>query len=264
MTLSAAGKALLPRAERLLADLDALRREVHDPQQVAGSITVGVMISAMGFVSEALIELKAKHPAIEAHLHLCHPSVQPSQVRSGEFDTAILVEPSQRDFSGLRWTQLYEEPFVLVANAAIATPRSDIGALVRSQPFLRFDRRTPTGARIEQSLRRRGLAPRDHLELNSVMSLVDLVRQGAGVTLVPLLKNAGWEHDPMLCVLPLTGRPALRRVGMLEQTGGSLITRVLREHLIAKLRSLPKAVPATAPKSTRKAPARRASRSTAR
>jgi DNA-binding transcriptional LysR family regulator len=257
MTLSAAGRALLPRAERLLADVDALHRDVQDPQTIAGSVTIGVMISAMGLLSEALVELKMRHPGLDVHLRLCHPAVMPEQVRQGEFDVGLLVEPSKRDFDGLQWTLLYEEPIVMVASSAVATPRSDVARLVRTQPFLRFDRRTPTGARIEQTLRRRGLKPRDFIELNSVLSIVELVRQRAGVALVPLLKTFDWEHDPALCVLPISGRPAIRRVGMLEPAGGTPITRAVREQVQARLKRLHAPVAAAAkPARTRAASSR--------
>src|SRR5450830_196716 len=50
MVLSPAGHLLLPRAESLLAQYDAMRREVQDQQQIAGSLKLGSLITAMGLL----------------------------------------------------------------------------------------------------------------------------------------------------------------------------------------------------------------------
>jgi DNA-binding transcriptional LysR family regulator len=236
MVLSAAGRALLPRAEQLVADYETLRRDLQNPrQQIAGNITIGTMITAMGLLSRVLADLKALHPELDVHLNLREGDALSALVRRGEIDAAVLVEASLTDFSGMQWTRLYEEPFVFIASSAVATPQSDIAQLLQVHPFLRFDRRRSTGIRVEQILRRRGLVPRDFIELNSLPTIVELVRQGTGVTLIPLLKTFGWERDPTLCVIPLSGRPGSRRVGMLERTESSLATRVFRDHLVARL-----------------------------
>lgn len=89
--------------------------------------------------------------------------------------------------------------------------------------------------RIEQTLRKLGLAPQDFLELSSLSAIIDLVRQNVGVTIVPHVKNADWANDALLRVLPLPGRPATRLVGMLEQGKRAHITSVIRQHLVQLL-----------------------------
>jgi DNA-binding transcriptional LysR family regulator len=77
----------------------------------------------------------------------------------------------------------------------------------------------------------------DFLELNSLADIVQLVRQNAGVTVIPVLKNFGWSQDPELCVLPLPGLSMARKVGFLEHGPRSHITGVIRQRLEALLRS---------------------------
>ena len=86
--------------------------------------------------------------------------------------------------------------------------------------------------RIEQTLRKLGVVPQDLLELSSLSTIVDLVRQNVGVTIVPHLRNADWMNDPSLCVIPLPGRPRTRQVGMVEQGKREHITSVIRQHLV--------------------------------
>ena len=82
------------------------------------------------------------------------------------------------------------------------------------------------------------LVPKEFLELNSLLSIVELVRKNVGFTMVPLLKNFDWEDDPGLCVLHLPGRPVARRLGMLESGRRRHITGVVREELLEHLRRM--------------------------
>ncbi len=82
---------------------------------------------------------------------------------------------------------------------------------------MRFDRAQRTGALIDRALRHNRLAVNEFLELNSLEVIVELVRQGAGVSVVPLLEYGSWASDPALAVLPLAKNTPRRVVGMLER-----------------------------------------------
>jgi DNA-binding transcriptional LysR family regulator len=88
---------------------------------------------------------------------------------------------------------------------------------LRSRPFLRFDRAQRTGALIDRALRHNRLAVTEFLELNSLEVIVELVRQNAGVSVVPLLEYGSWASDPALRILPLHKSTPPRVVGMLER-----------------------------------------------
>jgi DNA-binding transcriptional LysR family regulator len=189
----------------------------------------------MGLVSNTVVALKPRYPRLNVRLLVQDSSGLAQSVVRGDLDAAVLIEGNPMERQGLLWTPLYVEPLTLVASSLVAAHDSDIKKLLRENPFLRFDRRTPTGIRIEQTLRKLGLMPQDFLELSSVSSIVDLVRQNVGVTLVPHWRNADWVNDPTLRVLPLPGRPATRQVGMLEHGRREHITTVIRLQLMALL-----------------------------
>src|SRR5690606_26214573 len=114
-------------------------------------------------------------------------------------------------------TPLYEEPLVVVASPAAAG--DDALAVLAGNPFLRFDRTQRTGRQIDRVLRRLGVVVNDFLELNAIETLVELVRQEVGVTLLPLLNGSNWQNSPDLRIVPLPdelGHPA-RSIGMLER-----------------------------------------------
>ncbi|MFJ2987800.1 LysR family transcriptional regulator [Collimonas sp. NPDC087041] len=235
MVLSPAGHLLLPRAESLLAQYDAMRREVQDQQQIAGSLKLGSLITAMGLLSTTLAELKLRHPDLEVELRVQDQARLTEGVISGELDAAMVVERQWPERPGVLWTPCYVETLTVIANSSVATHDTSIASLFAAHPFIRFDRLTPTGANIDRVLREMQLVPKEFLELNSLLSIVELVRKNVGFTMVPLLKNFDWENDPGLCVLHLPGRPVARRLGMLESGRRSHITGVVREELLEHL-----------------------------
>lgn len=238
MVLSPAGHLLLPRAEELLAQYESMRRDLQDRRQIAGSIKLGSLITAMGLLSSTLAQLKLLHPHLEVELRVRDQTQLMQDVVSGELDAALVVERQSSEAPGLQWTHLYDERLAIIANSAIASTDTHMASLFANHPFIRFDRRTPTGARIDRILRRLRLVPNEFLELNSLLAIVELVRKNVGFTLAPLLKNFDWESDPALCVLELPGRPLARRLGMLENGRRSHIIGVVREEMLVHLRRI--------------------------
>ncbi|WP_394791991.1 LysR family transcriptional regulator [Rhodoferax sp.] len=233
--LTLAGRALIAHAEKIIASYDQMREGLEQDSEIAGTVTVGSTVSAMGLLSNTVVAMKPRFPRLNVRLVVQESSGLAQSVMRGELDAAVLIEGTPMERQGLLWTPLYVEPLVLVASALVAGPDSDIKKLLRENPFLRFDRRTPSGIRIEQTLRKLGLMPQDFLELSSVSSIVDLVRQNVGVTVVPHWRNADWVNDPTLQVLPLPGRPATRQVGMLEHARREPITTQIRLQMLALL-----------------------------
>ncbi len=235
VVLSVAGRALIPHAEKIIACYDQMRAGLNDESEIAGTVTVGCIVSAMGLLSRTMVQLKPLYPKLNVRLVMQESSGLAQSVKDGHLDAAIFVEDSQKELQGLLWTPLYVEPLVMIASSQVAGPNSSIKTLLRDQPFLRFDRRTVSGIRIEQTLRKLGQLPQDFLELSAVSAIVELVRQNVGVTIVPLQKSADWANDSSLCVLRLPGRPVTRQIGILEQISREHITSIIRSQLIAVL-----------------------------
>jgi DNA-binding transcriptional LysR family regulator len=235
VVLSEAGRALIAHAEKIIVCYDEMRAGLNDESDIAGTVTVGCIVSAMGLLSRTMLQLKPLYPKLNVRLVMQESSGLAQNVKNGNVDAAIFVEDSQQELRGLLWTPLYVEPLAMIASSQVAGPGSSIKALLREQPFLRFDRRTVSGVRIEQTLRKLGQVPQDLLELSAVSAIVELVRQNVGVTIVPLQKGADWENDSSLCVLRLPGRPVTRQIGILEQVGREHITSIIRRQLIAVL-----------------------------
>lgn len=220
LVLNAAGRDLLPRAQRMLALYDELR-STDAAGEISGPVRVGAIVSAVGPLAHALVALKQQHPQLDAQLVAAKSVELVAQLEAGALDAAIVVHGEASSSSPFAWTPLYGEPLVVVAHPGVKG-RDALRAL-REQPFLRFDRTQRTGALIDRALRRHRVRVKEFLELNSTEALVELVRQRVGVALLPRLHRATWDHDPALKLLPLPGEPMLRQVGLLQRRDRRLL-----------------------------------------
>ncbi len=213
--LNAAGRDLVPEVKQLLEQYERLKTPRHLPDMLAGSVSIGTIVSCMGTLSKIVTRMKQEHPGLDIRLISGKASELAGRVEAGELDAALVVEAGRKKAS-TRWTPLYEEPLVVLAHpCAIGTP--DPCQVLRANPFLRFDRSQRTGLQIDRVLRRLDVSVSEFMELNAIETLVELVRQEAGVTLLPLLNGSNWLTSHDLLVLPLPGEPSARTIGMLER-----------------------------------------------
>ena len=234
VTFTPAGLALVARARRLVDDYEDMLAAVPAGDDIAGTVTIGAIVSAMGALATSVVNLKAPYPLLDIRIVNGRQADLHANVLTGELDAAILVESARPDGRTAIWSHLYSEPLMLIASARVASPEMQALDLLRSQPFIRFDRATSSGARIDQFLRRSGVQPNELVEMNSLPAIVELVRQHAGVSIVPVLHHFGWHRDPALCLLPLPGKPQGRQVGRLENTRRLSVTSIIRAHFLRK------------------------------
>jgi len=214
--LNAAGRELLPEIKQLVEHYDRLRLTRAAPGKLEGAVSIGTIVSCMGTLSKVVSQLKRAHPALDVRVLSGKASELSANVEAGEIDAAFIVE-STRKVVSMHWTPLYEEPLVIVAPASFK--ETSPHALLTEHPFLRFDRSQRTGRQIDRLLRRLGIHTEEFLELNAIETLVELVRQEVGVTLLPLLNGANWQHSGDLRIVPLPGELGnpCRSIGMIER-----------------------------------------------
>ncbi|PLP97237.1 LysR family transcriptional regulator [Cupriavidus pauculus] len=234
VTFTPAGLALVARARRLVDDYEDMLAGPPSGEEIAGTVTIGAIVSAMGALATSVVDLKAPYPSLDIRIENGRQADLYGRVIDGDLDAAILVETVRPDGRAAIWTHLYEEPLMLIAGASVAAPGMDALDILRRQPFIRLDRGMTTGAWIDQFLRRSGVRPNDLVEMNSLPAIVELVRQQAGVAIAPVLHHFGWHRDVGLCLLPLPGKPMARRVGLLESTRHLAVTGVIRDHFARK------------------------------
>ncbi|MGV3655483.1 MAG: LysR family transcriptional regulator [Noviherbaspirillum sp.] len=240
VVLNTAGRRAVPQVEELLARYEALAA-AGDGDDLSGTVVMGALVSAlMGAFADALWNLKRKHPRLDIKLFAGLSSDFAHKVARGELDAAVVTQSPQALPSGLAWTPLYAEPMVLIVprRCHFTLPEKPLDIL-RQAPFIRFDRHTWTGHLVEQTLVRSKVEACDEMELNSVEAIIEIVRQGFGVSIVPQLANVQWAKDRALQVVPLPDVDVARRVGLLERTGHSRMqfTGAIKEYFHASGRA---------------------------
>lgn len=190
--LNAAGRHVLPLAEQMLG----LYAQMALPTSAAewqGELKVGAIATLQtGLLPEALPRFRAAAPRVELKLV---PGVSLnllSQIDAGELDLALLIKPPFELPKELLQISLAHEPFVLITPLSVTA--DDPLQILAEQPFVRYDRRSFGGRRVNQFLREQRLVVQEALELDELEAIVRMVECGLGVSLIP---RAGlWLQRP--------------------------------------------------------------------
>lgn len=214
VTLNEQGRALVPIATQLVALYEQARHGTQADAPLAGTVQFGSIVSALSQLVRATLELKRHHPAVDLHVVSGKSNRLITQVENRELDAAVVVHNPTLKRPTLVWTPLYAETMVLLTPSASrpAEPR----VMVERYPFIRFDRTEHTGELVERTLRRLRAKPQEFLELNSIDAIVELVRDGMGVAMLPNLPRQTWGNDPRLRVLPLPQAAESRSIALVQ------------------------------------------------
>ncbi len=182
-------QALLSRAE----DACALAREVQAGE--VGRLRLGFVGSTLFHgLAGWLQDFQTRYPKVEVVVVELNSQDQIEALLHEELDLALLH--SDRLPPGLASRPLYSEPFLacLPVGHAMAARRQVALAALSEQPFILFSRKGSPDyhARIIEMCRSQGFYPRLQHEGRHWLSVVSLVAQGLGVSIVPAaFKQAG-------------------------------------------------------------------------
>lgn len=237
VVLNTGGRGIAAQVEDLVARYEALAALGED-DELSGTLVMGALVSAlMGSFADALWSLKQAHPRLEVKLLAGLSSDFAVQVEQGELDAAVVARSPRPLPASLLWTPLYTEPMVLIVprHPHFELPRDPL-EMLRRAPFLRFDRQTWTGTLVNDVLRQCQVTVRMEMELNSVEAIVEIVRQGFGISIVPRLANVQWVRDQGLRAISLPGVDVQRQVGLIERTrhGRQRFTGAIKQYFQAR------------------------------
>lgn len=208
-----AGYAILDRAREILAEVRSLS-SLAQLDRVAGDIRLGAISTGLtGILPPALHALRSTAPDLNAFLLPGTSNDLYRALQGGKIDAALMVEPPFEIHKSLLWTVLRREPLVLLCRADQAA--DDPLELLRSQPFIRYDRNNWGGRLPDQYLREHRIEPDERYELDSIDAIAVMVRSGLGVALVPDWALP-WEDRGTLVRLPLPPPRFERAIGMLR------------------------------------------------
>ena len=233
LTLNSHGRSLIEPIQEIIARYEALG--INLKSELSGTIVLGALVSSlMGAFGKTLNEIKQSYPDLEIKLIAGLSSNFLDQVIEGTIDGAIVTESPYALPQNVQWTELYNEPMILIAPSTLKSSKNS-NNLSDQLPFIRFERNTWTGHLVEQTIRVNKLKIQDGMELNSVEAIIELVRQGLGYSIVPQLANISWSSDRQLKIQKLPGKTVYRKVGLLERKKHSRnnITGAIKGHFLS-------------------------------
>lgn len=237
LSLNERGLNFLPRAQQLIEQFDELMSSSDDEADPVGAIKAEAIASCMSLLVRATLHARERFPRLAIRPAVGYSSDLSARVEAGESDAAVAVRSSRPIADGTLWTKLYDEPFVFIANRQ-ATEGLGMERLMRERLFLRPSLATHTGGLLDKFVREKRIAFGESLEMHLSRTLVELVEQDAGVTIVPLGRYSSWQENPRLRVEHLDFPDARREIGFMESERKRQLTSRLR-HLLIELSCAP-------------------------
>ncbi|MFC3695234.1 LysR family transcriptional regulator [Chenggangzhangella methanolivorans] len=208
--LNAAGLRTVDRARRIIELVDGLG--APEGSEAEARLRVGAIASVQAtLLAAALGRFRALRPKTHVRvvpgvsLHLL------DQLDAGDLDMAVIVRPPFDLPPRFAWRTAVREPIALLVPQAVEG--DDWRALVRSQPFVRYDRTSFGGRQVDALLRVEGLEPSEAAELDELPAIAAMVAVGVGVALAPV-SPFGPPPPPGVRVVAVGPSPRHRELGV--------------------------------------------------
>jgi DNA-binding transcriptional LysR family regulator len=206
--LTEVGMRISAHARQALAAVHSIRAEAESTRgMLSGRIRIGSIPSAaVSFLPKVVAHFSRRHPAVEIVL-LEEPSQGMQQLtdwlRNGTIDIALVELP----IGDLRTVPLMADEFCAIASASsqLATCRKLSMRELANEPFIMS--RYVSERLVLAAYARHKISPTVRFDVQDLSTLVSLVREGLGISIVP--RVAFPETPPGVALLPLS--PRLRR-----------------------------------------------------
>jgi DNA-binding transcriptional LysR family regulator len=218
MTMTDAGRAFLPYAERAMIALDDGASLVRDlARGGTGELVIGAAPAVSTYVLPGLlVRFTQRHPGVRLVVRTGHSEEILAMALRREIDLGLVRELRHRDIES---RALYEDELVLVANPAHAlATRAGTGARidldeVAGARLILFDRTSSYYDLTNAFFRSAGVTPDGVMELDNIDAAKQMVEHGLGIALLPHTAVAGELRDGRLVAIPIAGsRPIRRRI----------------------------------------------------
>ena len=174
---------LLPRIQAVIEQARQLQEHLSQ-DELSGEIKIGAISTALTGILPGVIErLTVSAPKLRLKITPGDSRSLYEKLLNQELDAAILVRPPFQPPKALSMTLLRAEPLILIAPAEWGA--QSLAALLRECPFIRYDARSWGGQIAQRFLDEQSFEPEVLCELDALETILMLVAQGMGVSLVP-------------------------------------------------------------------------------
>ncbi|WP_428607496.1 LysR family transcriptional regulator [Sedimenticola sp.] len=221
ISLTEAGRQLLPRARQMLYELEDIRRSISNlTGEVSGKLTMGTSHHiGLRRLPPALKRYSRRYPEVQLDIRFMDSETACSAVLQGDLELAIVTLPTE-PIANLTTRPIWHDPlrFVVSAEHPLARRRRvSLVDLIEHQAVL-VAKGTYTQRILEQALQPLGLDLKIGMATNYFETLKMMVSIGLGWSLLPETMT----HDPELKVLDISELQLSRTLGAVTHTNRSL------------------------------------------
>ena len=181
--LTSTGKAMAAKADEILREYDGMLTSVMGDSGFQDNFVLGAVPTTLtGLVPLALSLLRQRHADLHVVIYpaMSHQLMQ--QLDRGVIDAAIITRPSLLP-QGLACFDIAAEPMQLLAPPE--TKSDEPFDLLRTHPFIRFDRNAIFGQMVESWLQQHNINVKESMELEGLEAISSMVMANLGVSIVP-------------------------------------------------------------------------------
>ncbi|WP_433411483.1 LysR family transcriptional regulator [Microtetraspora malaysiensis] len=186
--LTAAGEAFLPAARECLEAADRARAEVAAASgEVRGRLAVGAIptVAAVN-LPVALRDYRRRYPRVQITLASAGSEDLIERVRRGDVDVAFLGLPPRAEPKGVQSRRLGGGELVAVVTQDHHLTENEVDLRsLEDEPFIDFRVGAAGRAQSDEAFAAAGVQREVPFEVSSAEFMVDLVRQGLGVGMLP-------------------------------------------------------------------------------
>lgn len=184
---TSAGEALITRAKRIMAELDAARRDVADTaQQVRGRVGIGVLPTIAPYLLPRILAVTAREcPEMEIHVHEATTSRLTASAAACEIDFAIASLPIHDPRFVIE--PLFDDDLLLAVPAGhpLTEKPSVCPADLEHERFILLEQGHCLGDQALSFCQRNDLHPQIAFRSAQLETIQALVASGIGISLIP-------------------------------------------------------------------------------
>jgi len=195
--LTAHGEAFLPRAVKILEEVDAAKREASDAQRLLrGRLIVGVLPTIAPYLlPRVLVGFAEKFPGVEIVVHEDTTARLLKLAQAYEIDFALTSRPIQDQRMEVKDLFTEELRLALPPGHRLTRKRTVRLADLEKEPFIVMKEGHCLGDQVLSFCDRRDLKPTINFRSAQLETIQALVRAGVGISLVPAMAARGERND---------------------------------------------------------------------
>jgi LysR family transcriptional regulator, hydrogen peroxide-inducible genes activator len=187
--LTTHGEGFLPRALKILEEVEVAKREASDAQKLLrGRLIVGVLPTIAPYLlPEVLIVFVKKFPGVEIVVHEDTTAQLLKLARACEIDLALASRPIQDQRMEVKDLFTEELRLALPPGHALTRKRTVSPGDIKHEPFIVMKEGHCLGDQVLNFCDRRDLKPTITFRSAQLETVQSLVRSGMGISLVPAM-----------------------------------------------------------------------------